>query len=306
MRRATPFLVCLLLWAAPLVHAQNVGEYSMEILPDGSPRFTQVLRWAADPNVLYYETHAPERRRGGHNRDSAHRAGDEGQPPAGGIQVPDRHLQPLEAAGGRAAVAGLHRDTRGNPACRKRDAQGVVLEGLEPVLKISGTELVPGATVVLKPEDGSASPVTGTEQERDGTSEMSVSFPADSFSPGEYSLEVTDPGGLSCAISNVILVRHKLPVPEGLDPAGSTFGPSDLRASRKIQFSWDAVPEATAYQFDLYEGDNTEPLIRRDASGGHRLFPGRSVVARSRRLSLDGRAARSRRSGECASLGGTC
>ncbi|HUJ76432.1 MAG TPA: hypothetical protein VL359_16340, partial [bacterium] len=45
----------LLLGGACAAEAEDLGEFSFVMGADGAPRFTQVLRWSADPNVLYYQ-----------------------------------------------------------------------------------------------------------------------------------------------------------------------------------------------------------------------------------------------------------
>jgi len=53
-RRAIRFLALIFLLASRPA-AEEAGEYLLDFLPDGSPHYTQVLRWDADPNVLYFE-----------------------------------------------------------------------------------------------------------------------------------------------------------------------------------------------------------------------------------------------------------
>jgi hypothetical protein len=140
------------------------------------------------------------------------------------------------------------------------------LEEPKHVLTLQGEDIRPGATFVLQGDAASQPRITGTEQEREGTSTVRVSFPSDALAAGQYVLEVTNPGGLSTVLPHALLARHMLPAAAGLSPAsGSTFGPKELRGATSIRFSWEPVPEATHYTFCLYRDGDSIPTLRRDS-----------------------------------------
>ncbi len=202
-------MLMLFLAGASRLYAQNMGEYSFQLLPDGTPRFTQVLRWEGDPNVLYYEV----------SLQSA--AGEDiavwkiehpvlelnlgpgeyryrivlynllGKPE---LELPWRSLTVRKAEIPR--IASLSRDAW-------------FLDDLEPEVTLSGENLSPGATIALHAVTASEPPVIGKELERNGTSTVSVVFPTDSLSAGAYTLVITNPGGLSVTIPNALVVRYR-------------------------------------------------------------------------------------------------
>ncbi len=268
-RRRFPLLnaVCLLvgcLLCAPLLHAEETGEYFFELLPDGTPRFTQVLRWEADPNVLYYEISL--------------------QTGAGENIFVSKVTEPLlrlNLTPGeyryRIVLYNLLKKPEQElpwqsfsvlkaeiPRIARYEPKLWFIEDSQISLTLQGENLIPGASVVLKRGGSSAEPAAGTEAERDGTSSVSVSFPTGSLAAGEYSIALTNPGGLSVEVPAAILVRHKLPEPKLLTPAaGSVFGPAELRGTKSIGFSWEAVPEAARYVFCLYASGDPERVVCR-------------------------------------------
>ncbi len=266
--RAASAYAMLLCLAASLSHAEETGTFSFEILPDGTPRFTQVLTWDADPNVLFYEV-AVQTAAG---KDiSVSRVEAPALPLSLGpgryryrivlynclrqaeLELPWQEFTVLKAE--------MPRITKHSPAVW-------FIESFQPRLVIHGENLIPGAGVrlVRSPADGKVIP--GTETGRTENSMMTVEFPADSVETGLYALEVKNPGGLFFTVERALLIRHMLPAPAGLAPSpGSSFGPRELRGMKSIRFSWDAVPEATHYVFSLFKGTDARPLIRREYAG---------------------------------------
>ncbi len=57
-----------------------------------------------------------------------------------------------------------------------------------------------------------------------------------------------------------------LPAPERLDlPSGYRFGPAELRGLASLRFGWDTVSGATRYEFALYRGADSIPVVLSDA-----------------------------------------
>ncbi len=266
--------------SAPPLPAQEIqhkpGDYFFELLPDGTPRFTQVLHWEADPNVFYYEvtlqTAAGEEI--SVSRTEEARFGFSLKPGDYRYRIvfynllrqPELELQWQEFSILKAEI----------PRIDRHGPNVWFLENRGPVVTVSGQDLIPGATIKLTREGGidttlnpvnnpaagssqtSAAPAhpsfQGSEVERTGTSTVTVKFPHQSLTPGIYTLEWVNPGGLTSTLTKALLVRHMLPPPEKLDPApGVVFGPKELRGMDFLRFTWKEVPEATHYSFVLYD-----------------------------------------------------
>jgi hypothetical protein len=238
-----------------------------------------VLRWDADPNVLYYEltlqTAAGERlsvfkltesRLALNLSPGEYRyritAYNVLRKPE--IELPWQEFSVLKAE--------LPRIVRHEPKLR-------YAEDADASLTLWGEHLIPGARITLKRGDPSAAEVEGRETGREGISPggasadvsaaVRFSFPAEALRSGKYSLRLTNPGGLWTEIRSALVVRHKLGEPGSLVPAaGSVFGPAELRGMKAIGFSWEAVPEATRYVFSLYPQEESGRPIRRETLTG--------------------------------------
>jgi hypothetical protein len=258
-------LIALFLFLPAFLHAEDAGEYSLVLLPDGTPRFTQILRWDADPNVLFYEITLQT---GAGEAISVSKVTE---------PVLELNLSPGEYRY-RIVLYNLLRKPEialpwqgltvlraEIPRIANLAPKVWYLEDLKPSLTIRGENLIPGATVVLKREEPTIEPASGIELGRDGTSAVSFAFPAPSLTAGEYAIELTNPGGLSVTVRRAVLVRHMLAEPSGLEPvSGSAFGPKELRGMRSIRFSWNSVPEAAKYVFRLYARDDPDRLLREE------------------------------------------
>jgi hypothetical protein len=257
-------LAACLLFSATWLPAD--GEYSHDFLPDGTPRFTQVLRWDGDPNALFYQVTL--------------QTGAEEEVSVAKVTEPVLRLN-LAPGQYRYRIAfynllgkreitlpwqGFEVLKAEVPSVTRCAPKVWFLEEPKHVLTLQGEDIRPGATFVLKGDATSQPRIAGTEQEREGTSTARVSFPSDALVAGEYVLEVTNPGGLSAVLPHALLARHMLPAATGLSPAsGSTFGPKELRGARSIRFSWEPVQEATRYSFCLYRDGDANPTLRRDS-----------------------------------------
>ncbi len=259
--------LCLAALPAP---AQQMGKYSFEILPDGTPHYTQLLRWEPVENVLYYEVTV----RDGTGREIST------------ARVDDHELKLCLSPGEYGYRIVLY-DVLRKPAITLPWQELTVLEaeiprvtgsaprawfledGRPPFLTLSGSELVPGAIFLLKPADGSGGPVEGEELGREGESTVRVSFPSRTLAEGEYSLVVTNPGGLSVSLPRALVVRHMLPAPVVLEPTpGTVFGPDDLRGMTSLRFSWNPVAGASRYVFSLGRAGSATPLLRIESLTG--------------------------------------
>ncbi len=210
--RAALAALALFLAACPRPSAEEAGEYSFEIQPDGTPRFTQVLRWNADPNVLSYEVTVQTA------------AGEEVSVTTLKQPVLTLHLPP-GAYRYRIVLCNL----LGKPELElpwktitvlKAEIPTVAdvtptawfLDDLKPEISIKGENLMPGAAITLESETSNAPPISGAELGREGTSVVRVAFPAREITVGRYTLVVTDPGGVSHKVPGALAVRYQRPV----------------------------------------------------------------------------------------------
>jgi hypothetical protein len=250
----------LLFQAAPRLGAERTGEYTIDYLSDGSPRFSQVLRWDADPNVLYYEVSLqtgagvsvlkvtePELRLSLGPGDYRYRIVLYNLLRKPEIELPWQDFSVLKAE--------MPRIARCTP-------KTLFLEDPEARLTLWGEDLVPGARVLMRHEGPEGGSVPASVVEGNEASTIGLAFPLQSMAAGSYSIELTNPGGLSARLSGAVLLRHKLPEPASLLPVkGSVFGPKDLRGMRSIGFSWEPVPEASQYLFRLRAAGNPERVV---------------------------------------------
>ena len=258
-----PILVFLMYFGMRLLSAEQTGEFSFTLRPDGTPEFTQVLRWNGDTNALYYEV----------TLQTA-----DGRP-LSEIRLEEPvlrlNLSPGEYRYRIAAYNLLRKPEVTLPWCDITVLQAEFpqitdtlpkmwfLDDLMPELTLRGEQLIQGATAVLRREGAApGNPVTGSEIGREGTSAVIISFPAASVTTGIYTVEITNPGGLSFTYPHALLVRRMLPSPEGLSPAsGTIYGPDELRGMTSIHFSWNPVKEAAHYRFCIYSGNDGSPLL---------------------------------------------
>jgi hypothetical protein len=212
VRASLAVLLLLLAASAPCLSGQTVGEYSYEKGPDGTPRFTQTLRWTADPNVRSYE-----------------------------VTVQTASGTPVLAASVTEPTISLHLapgtyryrivlcNLLGKPEMElpwkditvlKAEVPRIAnyepriwfLDDLKPEITLRGENLMPGATIELRREASEEAPVRGRELGRVGSRELRVAFPVTSITAGRYAIVVTDPGGLSHTVSNALTVRFQKPL----------------------------------------------------------------------------------------------
>jgi hypothetical protein len=260
--RAALFSLALFLAALP-APAQHNGEYSFVLLPDGKPRYTQVVRWEPVDDVAFYDVTV----RDGAGQETTTRVtepelklsldpGDYSYQVVlyNALRRPEITLPWQELTVLRAEIPRLSTST----------PRTWLLEDPRPLeLTVSGANVVPGATFSLKAENGSGAPVEGSEREPSGSSTLHVSFPVQALDEGAYTLEVRNPGGLTAAIPRALLLRHVFPPPVTFEPAaGSVFGPDEIRNRKSLRFSWKPVPGATEYTFQLRKAGAAQPLLR--------------------------------------------
>ncbi len=208
IRRRAAALIALLIMGMARLSAEEPGEFFFEILPDGAPRFTQVFRWDADPDVLFYEVTV---RTAADKEVSVKR-----------VQEP---LIRLTLPPGEYKVRIVLYNLLGKPevelpwknfTVKKAEVprvtgvspNAVFIEDLEADVRIAGENLVPGAEIVLKKTSGVPLTIPGTERGRSGTGSVNMLFALDSAVPGDYSIQVTNPGGLTVTFVNAVTVRY--------------------------------------------------------------------------------------------------
>lgn len=192
--------------------AEETGTFSCEILPDGTPRFTQVLRWEPDPNVSFYRvivqtgsgeniadsrTEKPELRLclgPGEYRFRIVLFNVLGKPE---LELP---WKPFTVK--RAEI----------PRIRNWSPKAWYLEEFSSVLSLSGRDLIPGATIVLTLTTNDSVRLKGEVIEQDGTSRLRVEFPSMFVQTGTYTLTLTNPGGLSTVLPGAVVVGFQRPV----------------------------------------------------------------------------------------------
>lgn len=242
-------LAALMFFCGDGVHADQSAEPGAA---GGAPHFSQVLRWEGDPNVLYYEVTL---------QDSAGRTLSVTRVEKPVLRL---SLSPGEYRYRIVLYNLLHKPEVTLPwralEIIRAEAPRIAasapkmwfLEDLKPTLSLSGEHLMAGATAVLRPEAAGGPEVDAISFASHGGTSATATFPRGQLAAGEYTLEITNPGGLAFELPHALLVRHMLGVPSGLRPAaGTRFGPTELRAHRSIRFSWDPVPGAVRYIFRL-------------------------------------------------------
>ncbi len=189
-----------------------MGEFSFEFMPDGTPKFTQVLRWEGDPNVLFYELILQKE------------TGED----VSSFRIEEPRLELNLVPGGYRYKLVLF-NFLGKPeidlpwqrfTVLKAETPRVTtvfpkawyLEDLKSRLTIAGKDLDPDATIVLKHSDGDETPLVGTVTKQNGTTKMRVEFPEECVTTGHYTLELTNPGGLSRIVPLVLPVRTERPL----------------------------------------------------------------------------------------------
>jgi hypothetical protein len=211
-QRAALAVFALLLAGFARLPGETIGMYSCEIQADGTPRFTQMLRWAADPNVLCYDVTVQT---------------------ISGVEVLATSVNEpalaLHLAPGQYRYRIVLCNLLGKPEMelpwktitvlkaeipRIADLSPRVwfLDDLKPEVSIKGTNLMPGATIALQREGSATVPVHGRELGRVGSRELRVAFPVTGIVAGRYALVVTDPGGLSHTVSNALTVGFQKPL----------------------------------------------------------------------------------------------
>jgi hypothetical protein len=253
--------------------AEELGEFSHEFLPDGTPRFTQMIRWNADPNVLYYEA------------DVRTAAGEE----IAVLRFEEPVLR-LSLSPGEYRFRITLYNLVGRPELelpwrsmivRKAEIPRVTglsrnawfLEDLKPEVALSGENLAPGATIVLENAAASEPPIYGTELERKGTSSVVVGFPVRTLAAGEYSLVITNPGGISFTLPRALSVRFQKPV-DVLLSAG--YAPWISLYDTWFVETWPGTffPLSAASRFSMYFAKRPYGYFGVEASVGGRFMKG--------------------------------
>jgi hypothetical protein len=246
-------IVALLAFLAGAVaaHAQDLGEFSLEMLADGTPRFTQVLRWDPDANVLSYEVTVQTG------------AGEE----VGTWKLQEPMLE-LNLKPGAYRYRVVLYNLLGKPEVelpwrsievRKAEVPRLsasspkvwFIDDLKAELTLSGENLDPGATVELRPAAGGAGPIAGTELEREANATLRVGFPEKDVKPGDYAVVVVNPGGITATLPGALTVRYERPVDVlvagGYGPWFSLYDPWYVQAWPGMFFPAGAAARVSVY-----------------------------------------------------------
>ena len=248
-RKVAAIAALLALLAGACACAQELGEFSLEMLPDGTPRFTQVLRWTPDPDVLSYEV-------------SVETAAGEKV----GTWTLEEPVLKLNLTPGAYRYHVVLYNLLGKPEVelpwrsidvRKAEAPHLsgalpkvwFIDDLKAELTLSGENLVPGATVELRPTTGA--PVAGTELEREAATSLRVGFPEKEVKPGDYTVAVVNPGGLTAVLPGALTVRYERPVDVllagGYGPWVSLYDPWYVQAWPGTFFPAGAAARVSVY-----------------------------------------------------------
>ena len=228
-----------------------MGEYSFENAPDGTPTFTQVLRWSADPNVRSYEVALET---------------------AAGEPVLDTRLEEpilrLHLGPGAYRFRIVLYNLLGKPEmelpwrtftvlmAKQPQVTGVSpkelnLEDVNLKVTMSGHDLERGAKVSLTKADQPTESIAGTIRECNGTSSLRVEFPAWRLAPGRYSVVITNPGGLWIELPEALVVRYQVPmdmaVSAGYSPWVSLYDAWYLQAWPGTFFPLSATARFSSY-----------------------------------------------------------
>ena len=207
-RSAIALAVLLLFGQRAVLCAQQMGEYSVAYLPDGTPQFTQTLRWNGDANVLFYDVTVQTA------------AGETISTVRLDEPVLSLHLGPGEYSY-RIVLFNLlgKQDLElpwqsftvleaKKPQVDDSARKEVLLENYKPEITLSGTDLEPGAAVELSNLKHPESSIVGKAVHRTGDTGVHVEFPVNHLPAGTYSVSYTNPGGLSLDQPGLIIVRY--------------------------------------------------------------------------------------------------
>jgi hypothetical protein len=257
-------------WFAASAAAQEAiaGEYNFTLAPDGTPIYTQVLRWRNAGDAFEFEFALRRKAAAG----------------AAAIELRRERLKANEIALSLDPGDYEYRVVAYNLLGQAEDATDWIgfsvlkaeipaVREVSPVLilmddapdrrvTIRGDKLMPGCRVRLV---SGAVAYEGRELSRSGEGEIVLAFPDEAYAGGVYDLAVENPGGLSTRRPAALDIRPALPAPALTAPAaGFAFGPAELRAERSIRLEWAAVPGATEYRLAVYAPGRAEALLVRD------------------------------------------
>ena len=209
-RRSLFILLCLL--SASMASGQRADNYSFEILPDGSPLYSQIIKWDSDPNVLFYEVVIQDKS----GTEISITPCEDSElilhlPPGEyayririynllgnlELELPFRNLSVL-----RAELPQISSLSQGS----------WYMEDLDTEITLTGQDLMPGAEVILRSELFPSHFIAGKVAGNRGNKNVTVEFPDKEIKVQSYTLEWTNPGGLSCTLPHAVKVSYLKPV----------------------------------------------------------------------------------------------
>ena len=191
------FAIILLVLIAPPVGTQELGEFYHELRADGTPLFTQVLRWAADPNVRFYTVTIQTVQ----GTDVV-------------VSTVNESAVLLHLAPGRYRYRIVLHNLLGDPELEIPWIEFTVLQALlpristvsprrwfldrpAPPIRITGEALSSETTVILRGTDPPYAELIGTLIADDSAGTMQIQLPTAPVPAGSYHVVVVNPGGLT-------------------------------------------------------------------------------------------------------------
>jgi hypothetical protein len=195
--------------------AEDEETYYYTLGEDGRPSFTQVLRWEADPYALEYGVTIRDASTGDGVIDERTAKNDY-----------EFHLNPgeyeykivtynlLGKAEAETDWTDLTIIKAEMPKLESSSPATLYMDSLDGRVTLSGDKLLPDAVISLAPQtaqDGKTS-FEGKVLQQKSESEIVVIFPDRAYEPGEYSITIKNPGGLSAVLENALKIRYQRPV----------------------------------------------------------------------------------------------
>ena len=178
--------------------------------PNGTPVFTQLLRWEADPNALEFQVIVRDAsegtiidERGAESQREVHLA-----PGSYTYKIVTYNLLgKAEAETDWIAIEVIKAE---QPTITASSPKTIYMDTLDERVTIVGEKLLEKGSIVLI--DAKGKKYAGTVKTRKGDQEEVVIFPDDAYQPGTYALYAENPGGLSTSVADALIVRFQRPV----------------------------------------------------------------------------------------------
>ena len=176
----------------------------------GTPVFTQVLRWKADPNAFEYRIIMKDSSGADvlDERVTSSRVEVRLKPGAYEYRIISYNL--LAKAEAESPWKNLEIAKAERPEIVAVFPKTLSLDSMVSRVTVRGSKLLDKGTIALISPSGRRYP--GAIKERRGDRELVVVFPDEAFRPGTYTLYAENPGGLSTTVVGALQVRLQSPL----------------------------------------------------------------------------------------------